>query len=193
VQTRWDLTGWIVEEHQSPLDRFERSIASVVPHNRWRDPAGEGGSSIAFLVLHTTYHEDIAVNAVARGKEPLMLSWRQRLGLAHLAPHVGLAEAEDVALTDALDLDALGDYLRAVHGGTAAWLAELDPSGLDDVPPSAAALGAAGIAESEVPWLYTMWSDQPTAFYVRWEATGHRMQHVGEMVSVRNRLGLSPF
>ncbi len=61
------------------------------------------------------------------------------------------------------------------------------------MPSSAAGLGAAGIAESKVPWLYSMWSDQPTAFYVRWEATGHRLQHVGEMVSVRNRLGLSPF
>jgi hypothetical protein len=193
VQSRWDLKRWIVEEHQSPLSRFERSVATVVPLDRWRDPAGHGGSSIAFLVLHTAYHEDVAINAVAKGEEPLMLSWRARLGVDELAPHVGLAEAEDRSLTEALDLDALGAYLQAVHGSTASWLADLDVGALDDVPPSEKGLEAAGIAEAEVPWLYSMWSAQPVSFYVRWEATGHRMQHVGEMVSVRNRLGLSPF
>ena len=44
-----------------------------------------------------------------------------------------------------------------------------------------------------MPWLYRMWEDKPVSWFVQWEAIGHRVNHVGEMVSVRNRLGLSPF
>ena len=42
-----------------------RSSAGV-PLERWTDPAGAGGSSIAWLAFHTAYHEDLAVNAVLR-------------------------------------------------------------------------------------------------------------------------------
>ena len=44
-----------------------------------------------------------------------------------------------------------------------------------------------------MPWLYAMWSAKPASWFVQWEAIGHRVNHLGEMVSVRNRLGLSPF
>ena len=44
-----------------------------------------------------------------------------------------------------------------------------------------------------MPWLYRMWAGKPTTWFVQWEAIGHRVNHLGEMVSVRNRLGLSPF
>lgn len=66
-----------------------------------------------------------------------------------------------------------------------------DPVGA--VPDRAAGLAGAGIDEAAVPWLYRMWDTKPASFFVQWEAIGHRVNHVGEMVSVRDRLGLSPF
>jgi hypothetical protein len=38
-----------------------------------------------------------------------------------------------------------------------------------------------------------MWDGKPTAWFVQWEAVGHVQGHLGEMISVRSRLGLSPF
>jgi hypothetical protein len=38
-----------------------------------------------------------------------------------------------------------------------------------------------------------MWKDKPVGWFAQWEAIGHRLNHLGEMVSVRSRLGLSPF
>ena len=122
-----------------------------------------------------------------------MAEWRADLGLADVPPAVGLGEAEQPELTRALDLDRLVPYVTAVHDRTAGWLTSLDPSDLEARPDSAAGLSTVGISDQAVPWLYSMWDGQPASWFVQWEAIGHRVNHVGEMVSVRNRLGFSPF
>jgi hypothetical protein len=112
-----------------------------------------------------------------------------------VAAGAGLGESEQPELTAALDLEALDAYVRAVHAATQEWLREpgfdvalglADAGGTDG-------LARAGIDEADVPWLYRLWAGKPASFFVQWEAIGHRINHVGEMVSVRNRMGLSPF
>lgn len=188
-----DLRAWICTEHAALADRFEQSVVAHVPLERWTDPAGGGGSSIAFLTFHAAYHEDLAVNAVLRRRSPVLHGWRERLGLEDGAAHVGLAEAEPVELTAALDREELVAYANAVHERTQAWLGTVDATALDAVPDAAAGLSAAGVEQPAVPWLFGMWSGRPASWFVQWEAIGHRVNHLGEMVSVRNRLGLSPF
>jgi hypothetical protein len=175
------------------LGRFEQSVVSVVPLERWRESGGPGGSSIAWLAFHTAYHEDVAVNAVLGGARPVLDDWRADLGIDGAASDVGLGEAEQTELTSALRLDRLIPYLEAVHGRTSEWLTSADLASLENVPASGDGLDRAGIDERAVPWLYRMWDGKPGAWFVQWEAIGHRVNHVGEMVSVRNRLGLSPF
>ena len=51
----------------------------------------------------------------------------------------------------------------------------------------------AGLDEAEFPWLYGMWRDKPIWWFVQWPVLGHGNAHVGEGISVRNRMGLSPF
>lgn len=184
---------WIRDEHAATGERFEQGVVERVPQDRWRDPAGEGGSSLAWLMFHAAAHEDIAVNAVLRGEEPMLAGWRDRLGLAGLPDDVGLGETEVPAASATLDLDVLVDYARAVPAATAGWLADLEADQLDGQADGAAGLRRAGVEEAAAPWLYRMWRDRPVAWFVQWEAVGHRLNHVGEMVSVRNRLGLSPF
>ncbi|RPI10857.1 MAG: hypothetical protein EHM63_02550 [Actinobacteria bacterium] len=73
-------------------------------------------------------------------------------------------------------------------------LTAFDVAGLDAVPDAAKGLGEiAGVDEAAVPWLYNMWNGKAASFFVSWEDIGHGLNHLGEMVSVRNRLGLSPF
>jgi hypothetical protein len=190
------LRDWIEAEHAAVVDRFERSIGAVVPPDRWRDPAGRGGSSIVFLLFHAAYHADLAANAVIGGDDPLLSARRVDLGVAAFPPAAGLAEAEDAALRDALDLDALASYGAAVDEAVAGAIATavgVDGSALRAIPDAGAALARAGVEEAAVPWLYSMWEGRPVSFFLQWEAIGHRLNHLGEMVSVRNRLGLSPF
>jgi hypothetical protein len=188
-----DLREWIADEHAAVLARFEQSVVATVPLERWTDGAGEGGSSIAFLAFHTAYHEDLAVNAVLRQRPPVLGAWREALGLGDLDPAVGLAEAEPDELTAVLELEPLGAYLRTVHESTVVHLATLDTDGLTTVVDGPAGLTAAGVDAAAVPWLHRMWEGRPAGWFLQWEAIGHRVNHLGEMVSVRNRLGLSPF
>ena len=129
-----------------------------------------------------------------RTADPCCTRSAPTLGLADVPPSVGLGEAEQPELTAALDVDALLGYVRAVHDTTATWLATLTDDDLDIADAGGPdGLTRAGIAEADVPWLHRMWDAKPAAWFVQWEAIGHRVNHLGEMVSVRNRLGLSPF
>jgi hypothetical protein len=85
-------------------------------------------------------------------------------------------------------------YVRHVHARTAAWLADVDLGLLDTLPAASSGLSElAGIERDDADWLHDMWTDKPVGWFVQWECIGHGHTHVGEMVSVRNRLGLSPF
>src|SRR4029450_3093479 len=53
-----ELRTWIVSEHEAVLSRFEQSVASVVPLERWLDSGGDGGAAIAWLGVPTPHPED---------------------------------------------------------------------------------------------------------------------------------------
>jgi hypothetical protein len=189
-----DLRDWIVGEHAAVLPRFEHSVVAAVPLERWTDPVGAGGSSIAWLAFHAALHEDLAVNAVLRRTDLVLGERRSALGLDAVPLSAGLGEAEQPEVTAALALDHLLEYVRSVSETTAAWLETLTDDDLDRADADGpSALERAGIDEGDVPWLHRMWDTKPAAWFVQWEAIGHRLTHLGEMVSVRNRLGLSPF
>ena len=189
-----ELREWIKGEHDGLRTRFGQSVAAHVPVSRWRERAGAGGSSIAWLVLHTAWHEDLAMRAVVQAEAPLMTAWRPDLGLGNVAPAGGLGEAEQDDITAAVDLAALGAYANTVHDGTSAWLDGAELAALDAVPAAGARIAdLADVTADAVPWLHAMWDGKPTAWFVQWEAVGHVQGHLGEMISVRSRLGLSPF
>ena len=188
-----DLRTWIVSEHDGVRTRFEQSVLDVVPVEQWLERPG-GGSSIAWLVLHTAYHQDVAISTVVSGEPPLRAEWATRLGLGGVPADQGLSETEAFEVTEAVALEHLDAYAQAVASRSHAVLAALDVDALDLVPDSTTALSeVAGVEPGSVPWLFRMWDGKPTAFFVSWEDIGHGINHLGEMVSVRNRLGLSPF
>ena len=196
-----DLRDWIAADHAFVAGRFDSAIGRVVPAERWRTSfadagvPGSAGPSIAWLMFHTAYHQDLALNTAIRNHPPLVNEFRDRLGLADLPPAAGLTESEDRTVTEALHLSALIDYWRAVNAGTAAWIDKLSVLALDTVPPNSYRLEhLAGIpAEGDMSWMHAMWDAKPVSWLVQWECIGHGHAHVGEMVGIRNRLGLSPF
>ena len=130
--SRVDLRGWIVTDHASTATRFEQAIGAHVPVERWKERAGGDGASIAWLLFHLSYHQDLALNSAVLGQPPLLADHRDRLGLAGIAAHEGLGEAELPDVTTALELDSLSHYAAAVHLATSRHLATADLGRLDD-------------------------------------------------------------
>jgi hypothetical protein len=189
-----DLRTWITTEHATAQERFEQQVAARVPLERWKERVGNEGSSIAWLRFHTAWHEDLAVQSVLRGCEPLLETWRERLGLDGVAPHEGLGEAEVPEMTARLDVEAAGAYARAVHEATTNWFGSTSLDVLEDVPPAGERMiDLAGVGHDAVPWLHKMWDAKPGSWLLQWEAIGHPINHIGEMVAVRNRLGYGGF
>lgn len=189
-----DLRGWITAEHSANWARFSDGVASRVPLDRWTEHPDDGGSCLAQLVFHVTLHADMALHAVVLDQSPLVNKWRDRLGLSNLLPHKGLPEAEDAGVVAAIQVPVLVDYAAAVHEATGAWLTGTDLAQLDEVPPASERLRKRGLVSVDsVPWLHAMWTDKPVSWFVQWECIGHALNHLGEMVAVRNRMGLSPF
>ena len=189
-----DLRQWIVTEHDGVRTRFVQSVRDIVPVERWKERPGDSGSSIAYLVFHVASHQDVALCSVIDGHAPLRVEWAARLGLGGVPADHGLGETEVLDLTDALELEHLDAYAAAVTERSRVILDRLDVDSLDAVPDAAKGLGElAGVAESAAPWLFRMWEGKPASFFVSWEDIGHGLNHLGEMVSVRNRMGLSPF
>ena len=189
-----DLRTWIADEHSSLWGRLHDSVIARVPTPRWTEHPDHGGSCLAQLLFHVSLHADTALHAVVLEQAPLIQIWRDRLGLTHLGPHQGMPEAEDPEVVAGVQVDALLDYAAAVHGAMAAWIASADLAQLDVVPDASHRLrDVGGVSIEAVPWLHAMWTDKPIAWFVQWECSGHVLNHLGEMVAVRNRMGLSPF
>ena len=92
-----------------------------------------------------------------------------------------------------LDPEAVMAYVRAVLDSTVAWLDDAALTDLDSVPASTDALAAIGTPTDDFDWIYAMWEGKPRQWFLSWEGHGHVVTHTGELVSIRNRMGLSPF
>lgn len=195
-----DLRAWIRSDLDAIRHRFEHAVAGVVPRDRWTEPvpaatpAHQGSSTIAGLLLHVSYHHDLALSTATLDRAPLMEEWRDRLGLGGCRPETGLAEREDRDVVERIDLDALVDYFGAVSDLTSEWTHHMGTVALDSIAPNCRRLEQrAGVRASEVPWFHAMWDGKTVGWLVQWEAIGHPYSHLGEMIAIRNQLGLSPF
>lgn len=185
---------WIVSDLESVRGKLNDSVLSVVPKQRWVEQADNGGSSIAHLLLHVARHQDLAVTTAIRNHTPLFVAHRGDLGLDDARPSAGLPEREDPAISKSLPLDALLDYVDTVFAATRTWLDDVGSMALDTVPDTSRRLAdKADLAVDDVDWLHRMWSDKPVWWLVQWPIVGHGHAHVGEAISIRNRMGLSPF
>ena len=185
---------WIANDLASVQDKLSDSVLIAIPRQRWLEQADDGGSSIAHLMLHLARHHDLAVTTAIRDHPPLFVAHRRALGLDDAAPYAGLPEREDPALTATVALDPLLAYVDAVFDATRMWLDGVGTMALDTIPDTSRRLTEhATLSIDDVGWLHRMWDGKPVSWLVQWPVIGHGHTHVGEAVSVRNRMGLSPF
>jgi hypothetical protein len=185
-----ELITWIRQEHDGLGARLHDWFVADVPLDRWVERPGGRGASMAWLTLHASVHQDLAVNVVARGEAAVAASHWSGLGLDGVPVRAGLEEHDLLELHPGADVPAIIAYADAVNGATAAWLAGVDPSVLDTVPPASPRLTAAGLTDADVGWLHARWSGKPVSWFLQWEAIGHTLLHHGEMAALRERLGL---
>jgi len=183
----------MADEMSDMRSRLRSSVLDVIPLERHKEQVDGGGSTVTSLLWHIGRHQDIATNAVLLGEPQVLGGYADRCNSGQLDAADGLAEAESQEITAVLDSAGVVAYYEAVCESTSRHLAAGSFGELDRVPDSHAALEAAGVKRDTVPWLFNMWEAKPASFHVRWEAISHGVTHTGEMVSMRNRMGLSPF
>lgn len=189
-----DLHAWMLSDLASMRSKLFDSVIRLVRTDRWHEQADGGGTTLAGLLFHVARHQDLAVNGVIRNHTLLFEEYRDVLGLAGHGATVGLPEAEDRAATALLEPNALLNYLTAVFDRTHEWLEPLGSMALDIEPNTDYRLThRGGLQREEVPWLYSMWEGKALWWLVQWPVIGHGHAHTGEAISIRNRMGLSPF
>lgn len=189
-----DLIAWIRSDLDALDARLQGGVVRQVPPDRWGEQADGGGSTLHHLLFHLTRHHDLAVATVIGDRPPLFLEHRRALGLDDLPITVGVAEAEDRDATGGIVHDALLAYAAATVDHTRAWLDRIGTLALDTTPPASHRLATlAEIPTDHYGWLHEMWAGKPVSWFLQWPVIGHGNAHVGEMVSIRNRMGLSPF
>ena len=187
-----ELRDWLLSDISSLANRLEHGVLDNIPPERRHELVDGGGIAPTYVLWHAARHQDVAVNRVLRGVGEVVEHWTDRLGIHHDLWR-GLAEGQDTLLVDQLDPDAVGAYALTVISATRDWLETADLAVLDTVPDSAAALTELGVPTDRFEWLYEMWDGRAAPFFLQWEAIGHGYNHLGELMSIRNRMGLSPF
>ena len=164
------------------LTRFEQSVVGRAAR-RWTDAAGPaarrspGSRSTPPTTPTSPSTPCCAGRAVARRRGATSSA------SAAVAAAVGLGEAEQPELTAALDLEPLVTYGAPCTTGAADWLGDLDATTLDArrrrrrrARRRRRRRGRRAVA---VP---RCGAAKPAAWFVQWEAIGHRVNHLGEMV-----------
>jgi DinB superfamily len=188
-----DLGAWLLDAHTDLRTRLFGSVVQHVPVERWHERADGGGSSITWLLLHLARHHDLALSTSIRDKDPIFLAHRDALGVG-ASFGAGLTEREDRDVSAAVSAEPLITYVHAVFDASEKWLQHLSAMALDTIPDTPRRLEhRAGLDPELFPWLYQMWTGRPVHWFVQWPVLGHGNAHVGEAISVRNRMGLSPF
>lgn len=187
-----DLRTWISSDLASLRQRLDGGVLSLIPSDRRAERVDGGGIAPSYILWHLSRHHDVAINRIVRGVDEVIHGWSDRLGVDHDLWR-GLAEGEDNDLVEVLDPEAVDGYTLAVIDETSSWIHGADLSVLEARPDTDSALATLGAPEDRFAWLYDMWRDKPASFFVSWEAIGHPVNHLGELISIRNRMGLSPF
>ena len=187
-----NIKAWILDDLRSLHAKLEGGVLRLMPAERLGERVDGGGIAPTYILWHLARHHDVAVNGVLRKSGGVVNSWTDRLGV-DTDLWRGLAESEDQDLVEELNPEAVGGYALAVVSSTASWLDDNDLPRLDEIPDSASPLEDLGAPKDRFEWLYSMWEGQSSAWFLRWTAIGHGFNHLGELVSIRNRMGLCPF
>jgi hypothetical protein len=128
------------------------TMAGLTPEQATWDPPGTA-FSIAANYVHVVGSEDMAIQRLVRGREPLATtSWAGRTGVSEMPPFGPGADLKTWSRHSEVDLAALQRYGQAVYAATDEYLATLSP----DVLAQPLDLSAFGLGERSVVFVLTI-------------------------------------
>ena len=171
----------LVEFIQSELKRLhamlDNATRDLSPEQWHAIPGGvPTANHIAFEMWHYVRTEDNIVRFILQGRRPTVWmdgKWADRLGLPPVTQGTGMS-AEDAQMLRINDLDAFGEYKRAVYASTDEWLANPDESTFDTTV-TVKPLG-----------------EMPAIRALGQVCMSHGFTHLGEIELIRTLQGLKP-
>lgn len=174
------------------LARQRTQVLEVVPVERCAERLPLS-NSIAWNLFHTARHAELALGVLtADGTTTAVELPDARLVQPDVPPGGGLQEVEQPWFDASVGAELVG-YNAAVFAAARRYLLEVDELELDRVPSAGDALEASLGDAPELDWLREQWTGRPVSFFVLWPLTAHLVHHVGEAITYRNQMGLSPF
>lgn len=187
------VRDWVKADIASALSRLTGGVLDLIPSDRMREQVDGGGIPPIYVLWHMTRHHDVAINGVLRGVDEVVHDHTDSLGVTTDLWR-GLSEGADLDLVEVLNPEAVGRYATATLDNTLDWLdSGATLSRLEEVPEAGSVLETLGTPRDSFGWLYNMWEGKTRQWFLSWEGHGHIVTHTGELVSIRNRMGLSPF
>jgi hypothetical protein len=114
------------EQIQHAHELLDATVADVTPEQAHWVPPGTA-NPLSATYVHAIASEDAVVQMILQGGAPLYATvWEGRTGISEVQP----LSSPEWARRVQVDLPALHEYARAVHGATAAYLATLADSDL---------------------------------------------------------------
>jgi hypothetical protein len=184
-----DLSTWLVAELDDTVARWSNQVVGLVPAGARRDRLPEA-NSIDWATFHVARHAALALRVVGAdlGASDAVL---ESLDASLAAPSAGLHEVQQPVL-DLIDTSHVDRYASAVFEELRNYLGGIDSHSITAEVDVVTELERIGLDSGQFGWLYNLWAT-PNGFLVRWPMIGHITHHVGEMISLRNQMGLSPF
>ena len=190
-----DLHQWMLNDLAACAPSCSTRWSQLIPTERWDEQADGGGSTLTHLLLHIARHQDLAVTTVIRNHDAALPRPSRRARSRRRARRCrASASARTSSISRLVPPDALLAYVDAMFDATQDWLraAGLDGARPRARTPSTASRTKAGSIRPNCPGCTACGPDKPW-WFVQWPVLGHGHAHVGEGISVRNRMGLSPF
>lgn len=149
--------------------------------------------TIAWNLWHITRIEDIVAGPlIANGAQVLDDEWMERLNARVRDTGNAMSDEEILALSEALDMEALFSYRAAVGQRTREALLRLTPADLKRRPEKESlnrVLREGGVTEQpESLWLLDFWGRKNVAGLILMPLTRHQAGHLNDCMNLKRRL-----
>jgi len=169
------------------LARQRAQVLDIVPLERWSERLPLS-NSLAWNLFHTARHAELALRIVSPESRLPDAAAVQR----EVPAGGGLQEVQQPWF-DASVGEGLADYNAEVFARVGEYLRGVDEAELDRTPLAAEVLDTELAGAEGLEWLRAQWNGRPVSLFVQWPLTVHLAHHVGEAITYRNQMGLSPF
>jgi hypothetical protein len=173
---------------------MSRGLLADLTDEQIRRPPCPGVNILTWLVWHIARVEDIGINRFVADGEQVFDGgdWSTKLGVSRRDFGTGMTPEEALALSAAIDVEALHAYWDAVESRTMAVVPDLRVEDLDTILDAAHVhriFAQDGLDTPEALWVRDYMEGQPRGFFLIHLGLTHCLVHRGEALAIRGLYG----